>query len=342
MLLSRKLDPGMLKSVEILATGTSRYDVDKARYATYPASSISDLGREKTAKLFEDVEGGKQVVPSIRKMVTFGILDLVNGIFPSMLNGTSGLNLIVLRNILTFYNWKISERIISKFHECLYEDGILILGRGERLPDMAGWEVFEEDGNRMYRKKESDHSAGIHVGSETLKSLDHSGLRGTGTVRKSGERNLYIERAQEYLSSGETRKALITLTEAIASGADDASVYLRLADLYASRNDVEHAEEQCRKAIEIDAEFADAHVLLGVIQLRKGQYKESMDSLRKALFIQPNNHEVKLHIARVLDGMGKRTAARKVYTRIVNEGRDSSNQLILDVAKKALEEVSVN
>jgi len=342
MLLTQKLEPGMMKSVEILATGTNRYDVEKACTAMYPSSSLTELGRDRITRYFKSEEAGKKVTKNIRNMVTFGLIDLVNGIFPSMLNGTSGLHLIVLRNVLTFYNWKIAERIISKFHECLYEDGLLLLGVGERLPNMAGWEGVEGTEGRMYRRKNTASIPGVSPGLEVLKTSGHVAPGVSSTMRSPKGRNLYVERAQDYLSTGQTRKALITLTEAVSSGVDDARIYLRLADLYASRNDIEVAEKKCYKAIDIDATCAEAHVLLGVIKLRKGHYKESMDNLRKALFIDPNNHEVKLHIARVLDRMGKRTAAREVYTRIVNEGGDSSSPLIMDVAKKALEEVSVN
>ncbi len=342
MLVAERLEDGMLKYVDILATGNYKRDVDFASSGIYSDSLVKSVSKERLKKFFYDNEEGKRISKEIRMMVNYGSLDLINGIYPSMLNGTSGLNLIVMQNVLTFFNWKVTERIVSKFHECLSGDGLLLIGSGERLRGLPGWDPIEKAGGRLYRRVEVPGEIGNTPGIESLKSLGNVPLPRERLASRGRGRNLYVEKAHDYLQTGETRKALITLTEAISSGSDDAKVYLRLADLYASRNDLESALKQCQKSVEIDPSDPDAYILLGMIYLRRGHYRDSMEYLRKALFIDPNNMEVRLQIARALNGMGRTHAARKVYTRIVDDSKDSPNQLILDVAKKALEGVSAN
>ncbi|MFQ6104078.1 MAG: CheR family methyltransferase [Candidatus Glassbacteria bacterium] len=342
MLMAERLDPNALRSVEILATGMSAEELEKACKAVYPVSAVSGVSEDRRRRFFKDVDGGLQVSKDIRSMISFGLLDLVNGIYPSLLNGTSGLNLIVLRGVLTFFNWKVTERIVSKIHECLAENGLLLIGKGERLPGTSGWEPVAENGGKLFRKKETEGEIGKKRRYESVKSLGRIVLKSDDSPNARVRRNLYSEKALDYLSTGETRRALITLNEAISSGSDDAGIYMRLADLYASRDDLELAMKQCEKSIEIDPAYADAHLLLGMIHLRKGKYKESMESFRKALFINPENQQVKLHIARALDGMGRRNAAMKVYSKIVEGVNDSPNQLIIDFAKKAMDRNSQN
>jgi chemotaxis methyl-accepting protein methylase/Flp pilus assembly protein TadD len=343
VMVAERLRPEMLKSVEILGTDGDRENLKKAFAGTYEASALGGVKKERLGRFFQDEGHRKKVSKEVMSMVSFGLLDLVNGIYPSMLNGTSGLNIVVFRNFLTFFNWKVTERIASKFQECLVGEGLLLVGKGEKMPPVLGWELVESADGRLYRKKELKSSAGQKnptsvrsLGKLVLQRRDCAGQHGAGA------RNLFAEKAQEYLSIGDTRKALITLTEAISSGADDARVHLWLADLFASRNDLGSASEQCLKSLEKDPACAEAYLLLGIIHMREGHYRESMESLRKALFINPEDQKIRLHVARALDGMGRSSAARKVYRRIISEGKDEMNSLVLEVAKKALGENSTN
>lgn len=343
IMVAERLRPEFLRSVEILATGGDRENLKKALAGVYDHSSLESVGKERIGRFFEDVGEGKKVSRDIMSMVSFGLLDLVNGIYPSMLNGTSGLNVIVCRNVIPFFSWKVAERIASKFHECLMAEGLLLLGKGEKLPPVIGWELMESSGGKLYRKKEPKGSRGKNIPT-SVKSSGRPALKQRGFSTRAGEgsKNLFAEKAREYLSIGDTRKALITLTEAISSGGDDARVHLWLADMYASRNDLESASGECLKSLELDPACADAYLLLGIIHMREGHYRESMESLRRALFINPDDPRIRLHVARALDGMGRSSAARKVYSRIVNEAKDDMNSLVLEVAKKALGETSAN
>ncbi len=345
MMLKEKLDPGFVRYVDILATDIDRESLAQACEGIYPPSSLEGVGEERRGRFFSSAGGGREKVDDdFRSMVSFGILDLAGGIYPSMLNGTSGLDIIVLRGILTYFNWKITERIASKFNECLTEGGLLFIGKGEKIPPMAGWEPVAGDGQRYYRKTaRSAHVQGNGTSPllPSLKDVLSRGGYGSGVPEKK-TRNLFAERAYEYLSAGQTRKALITLTEAISSGSDDAQIHLRLADLYASRNDLAHAAEQCRRSLDLDPSCADAHILQGIIQMREGKYRESVESLKKALFVDPKNQEIRLHVARTLEGMGRTSAARKVYTKIVDEGKQDPNDVIFEVARRAVDNSSPN
>jgi Tfp pilus assembly protein PilF len=343
MMITERLKPEMLRSVEILGTDNDRDNLKKALTGHYDDGALEAVAEERLVRFFRDEGNGKKVSQGIMSMVSFGPLDLVNGIYPSILNGTSGINIIVFRNLLTFFNWKVTERIAAKFQECLVGDGLLLLGKGEMLPPVPGWELLESAGGKVYRKKEPGRLTS-YSGPARVRSLGRSlqKRKDLTTQFRGATRNLFSEKAQEYLSLGDTRKAHLTLIEAISTGDDDARVHLWLADLYASRNDIESASGECLKSLELDPACAEAYLLLGIIHMREGHYRESMESLRKALFINPDDQKIRLHVARALDGMGRSTAARKVYSRIISEVGDEANSLVLEVAKKALGDLSPN
>jgi len=85
-------------SITILATDINQEFLERARQGVYRASAFrNETPDDLRDRYFKPVEGGWQLDPAIRRMVTFGHLNLVSDDYPSFETNTTGLDLIVCR-----------------------------------------------------------------------------------------------------------------------------------------------------------------------------------------------------------------------------------------------------
>jgi tetratricopeptide (TPR) repeat protein len=77
------------------------------------------------------------------------------------------------------------------------------------------------------------------------------------------------------------------------------AAYLLGVALYNSKR-IGDAEVETRRALRLDAGFADAHILLGIILAADGKsYSESLESLTQAVALAPNNFDAVFYLGRV-------------------------------------------
>jgi arylsulfatase A-like enzyme/Flp pilus assembly protein TadD len=77
--------------------------------------------------------------------------------------------------------------------------------------------------------------------------------------------------------------------------------------------------ENYKKAIELDPEFADAYIALGVVYLRSGEFKGGIYCLNKALEIQPNSQMAVYNLGLAYLNSGDRSKALEYFTRYLND-----------------------
>jgi arylsulfatase A-like enzyme/Flp pilus assembly protein TadD len=77
--------------------------------------------------------------------------------------------------------------------------------------------------------------------------------------------------------------------------------------------------ENYKKAIELDPEFADAYIALGVVYLRSGEVKGGIFCLEKALEIQPDSQLAVYNLGLAYLNSGDRSKALEYLTRYLND-----------------------
>ncbi|MBI9099379.1 MAG: chemotaxis protein CheW [Spirochaetaceae bacterium] len=90
---------------------------------------------------------GLQFLSSIKDLIMFEFRDLEN------LEVFSRLDMVIIRDVLSFLKEDLQEKVLQVILENLKDDGILILGKNEILPDLNGWEDISENGISAYRKR---------------------------------------------------------------------------------------------------------------------------------------------------------------------------------------------
>jgi len=148
MLLSERLGIDALGKTKVFATDIDPEALELARRATYRNDSMSDVPRDLRERYFFPVDGQYKVKYSIRNLVKFGALDIVQG------TPLSGMHLVVCRNLFIYLGKPLQEKVFEKLDYALRPGGLMLLGKAEVLPaSFAPGYVPLGAGLNLFRKK---------------------------------------------------------------------------------------------------------------------------------------------------------------------------------------------
>jgi chemotaxis protein methyltransferase CheR len=139
-------------NVRLLATDLSTDMLARSRTGRYSQLEVNrGLPSEMLAKYFERTGCDWQIRGELRKMVEFRELNLVGpwGHVPAA-------DLIMLRNVLIYFDVATKRLILGKIRNLLRPDGFLILGTAETTTNLDdGFELVRSDGTAYYRRRRS-------------------------------------------------------------------------------------------------------------------------------------------------------------------------------------------
>jgi chemotaxis protein methyltransferase CheR len=113
----------------ILGTDIDKESIRKAYEGFYDEIALSELPSYYKLKYFEKVEDGYKINREIKNSVDFQNLDLKDIHFENKFD------LIFCRNVLIYLNKQFQENILSSFSVALKENGFLVLGKVESIPN---------------------------------------------------------------------------------------------------------------------------------------------------------------------------------------------------------------
>ena len=122
----------------ILGTDINTQVLEDARRAIYPASHFEPVPqhlRERHVMIGTgDMAGEGRIHPSLRARVKFARLNLMDDRYPV----DRDVDVIFLRNVLIYFGPSFTHDVLESFAAVLHEDGYLMLGSSEQLPDDTG------------------------------------------------------------------------------------------------------------------------------------------------------------------------------------------------------------
>jgi chemotaxis protein methyltransferase CheR len=153
ILLTRLLPDIRDWSIHLLASDINPQSLEKAQRGLYRQWSLRQMPREIRERYFIQQGDKYEVLPEIRKMVTFRRLNLVTDPFPSLLNNTSHMDIIFCRNVLIYFDEQTMLELIDRFHQALTDNGWLIVGHAEPSPSrFQRFETRYYPGTVLYQK----------------------------------------------------------------------------------------------------------------------------------------------------------------------------------------------
>lgn len=140
-------------TVEIIATDINKKVLQKAEKGWYHRGSFAfrRIPEKLLKKYFLEENAGYQINPSIRKMVQFKQLNLLNNV---QLAQVGKVDIIFCRNVLIYFDQMTTKQLIRSLYQNLTPGGYLFLGHAESITDMnLGFKKVDSDKTFYYRKE---------------------------------------------------------------------------------------------------------------------------------------------------------------------------------------------
>ena len=289
-ILLRRLIPDLDDwNVTILATDINRSALERAQKGIYGAWSFREVPTGIESTYFKSATGGLAIAPEMRNLVTFGYLNLVDDVYPSLHTNTSGMDLILCRNVLIYFEEPTIKKVVAQFHQALVEDGWLGVAPAEFSQVLfKDFEACNFSNTVIYRKTASaTRRAGERRRSSSR--LPFAGASLTSQHVRTSEspaRDIGLEttavpavgRRDEDLAELERRGAVAL--------SDPRPPYLA-ARVLAGRLELEAASRLVETSIERGPLFAPAYYLKGLILLEGGDFEGALSALRRCVFSDP-------------------------------------------------------
>ena len=139
--------------IMILATDINRQALAMAEAGHYRDWSFRGTDHQFKQKYFATKGDVFTIDPAIRQMVNFAYLNLSEDKYPSTINHTSHLDLILCRNVTIYLPPHIIKDIADRFHKCLTPGGWLMVAPSEtNLEIYSEFQTLVFYGTMVYQK----------------------------------------------------------------------------------------------------------------------------------------------------------------------------------------------
>jgi chemotaxis protein methyltransferase CheR len=139
---------------DIVGTDIARSRLADAQRGLYSKWQLRNTPDPVRRRYF--AEHGKffELTPRIRQRVDFRYLNLAEDSFPSLTNGIWGMDVILCRNVLIYFDAPTVERVAQRLIASLSEDGWLLLGASDpAISELVDCDVVLTESGLAYRRR---------------------------------------------------------------------------------------------------------------------------------------------------------------------------------------------
>lgn len=281
----------------------------RGRYSEWSFRATSD---ETRTRYFSRHGDEYEVSSGLRGMVSFAYLNLVDDSFPSMLNGTNALDLIVCRNVFIYFDRDIVGQVLNKFSACLVPGGCLLLGASDPVDTaIDGLTLHRHDDIFCFRRAEPVAPRVPAISRPVRTRQPSSSIRARPLVpkRKIDRRTIAARHATganvrspeprqpdaaqaeahgsiiKLLRQEHWREAVGAVDARIAEAGENAILLQLKAKALASLGDAATALDLCLRSLALDAMDKHTHLIMALVLLELGRLREAEQAFRKAIYL---------------------------------------------------------
>jgi chemotaxis protein methyltransferase CheR len=148
-----KAGAGPAYTINVLGTDINKSALETARRGHYGRWSLRGALQGLAADVTQAADGTSVVSEAVRKLVRFEYLNLRDPIYPSLLTGTHGLDLIFCRNVLVYFFPEAATATLERMKSCLADGGWLVLSAFDVDLAPSGLEVVHHGNAAILRKQ---------------------------------------------------------------------------------------------------------------------------------------------------------------------------------------------
>ncbi|MFH0921370.1 MAG: CheR family methyltransferase [Fibrobacterota bacterium] len=277
--------------VTILATDINTRILNKARAGVYGKWSFRNAPPWLIDGYFHCKDDGRfEILPEIKKMVTFACLNLAEDRYPSPLINTHDMDIIFCRNVLMYFAPDRVQQVGQGLYRSLVEGGWLMVGASELsqayFPQFAS---VRFPGAMVYQKKTQGfplpdvlpyelpptfQETTALPQAEFIATVLEETVQATGleTPEKTREEILPSKAPliKALADQGKLNEAFALCEEVLASDKLNPGLHFLRAIILQELNKVDEAGISLKRTLYLDPDFLLAHFALGNLGLRQG------------------------------------------------------------------------
>ncbi len=280
--------------ITILATDISSHFLRKATAATYTKWSFRGKSHSRKESYFTRTDSGRfKLLPKYQKLVSFAFSNLVQDDYPSRLNNTDEMDVILCRNVLMYFLPAQAEKVITKLRQSLAPGGWLISSAAEAGPRFNSLTSVSFPGCTLYRKDvdqpKDKPAAPLILLTSTPEPVPNT--NGKKHVAKTVSAKLDVDLgylAKVKADQGNYREALAMVEEALRRDRSNLGLHYLKGSILQEQNDLDNAVRSFQRVLHLDEDFVMAYFSLGTIMRKIGRTAEQAKYFKTALCILKN------------------------------------------------------
>jgi chemotaxis protein methyltransferase CheR len=144
---------GAASRAHIIGTDIARSRLEAAQRGLYSKWALRNSTEEVRSRYFTARGRYYELAPRIRERVDFRYLNLAEDRFPSLSTGIWGMDVILCRNVLIYFDAPTVERVARRLIASLSEDGWLLTGASDPpVSELVECDVVLTDAGLAYRR----------------------------------------------------------------------------------------------------------------------------------------------------------------------------------------------
>ncbi len=319
--------------ISVLATDIDNDALTKAKKGEYNKWSFRGVRDEIIERYFTRDNDVYKIDERFKRLITFSTLNLKEDKYPSILNSTDNLDLIICRNVTIYFDKETTKEVTGRFYNCLNEGGYLIVGHSEHsseyykkffvkvFPHTIVYQRLET--SQLHPKKMVMPYKEIQFRGAVPQPtpLERAALKITtapSNIRQtegSEETNIFQE-AVLLFKENKYDAAAERFAEVLELNPKNARACVMLAHVSANKGDMDSAIRWCEEAIKIDNLSLEAYYLLSLIWEEKGDEDKAVSLLKKAVYINAHFALGYFHLGRIYKQQNKDANAKKCFENV--------------------------
>ena len=332
--------------ITILATDINPDYLRKARAGRYQEWSFRGAPAWlKTGYFRKSANDEYELAARVRQMVSFSYLNLVDDVYPSLVNNTSAMDVILCRNVMMYFAADRAKLVAVRFHRALLDGGWLVMSPCEGCNGSA--DLFARasfDNATLYRKSTSVPVSGLCPTGVTAGAMP--GLPGSSAYlpipvdeKALGDMALALDakpprpelpRIPPAPATGVTAEAhdpvaayaqadyeaVLRIAAALPEPA--VAVLVLAARAAANLGRLDEALAWCRTALERDKLQASVHHLQATVLVAKRDEPAALEALKRVLYLEPHSVLAHFTTANLMLQTGEPAKAMKYFRKTMS------------------------
>lgn len=307
MLLDRLIPSPETWNITLLATDINPEFLRKAREGVYSDWSFRDTPDWFRERYFNRGKNASyEVHELIRKRVTFAYLNFADDVYPSVTNNTHSMDVIFCRNVLMYFSAERAKKAVENLYRSLLDGGWLIVSPTETSNSLfSAFTAVEFPGVVLYQKR---------VGVEPR--IAAAGYPIPVCVAPPGNSDLPL--VSESIAAEVTRSVSVNApppeaVHATTKQDDSPNSPAFMARACANQGQLTEAVKWCEQAIAADKLNPVNQYLLATIQQELGWNAAAMQSLQRALYLDPDFVLAHFVLGNLCQLQGRRHEAERYF-----------------------------